>query len=669
MKQQFALTLIAATLACGVQAATYSGLDAGRFDTSVRVQDDLYHAVNGNWLKNTEIPSDKPSHGAFLILRDLSEAQVRSIVETAASQNGAPGTALKKVGDLYQSYMNEALVEQRGLAPLQANFTAIAAIHDQKALAGQLAQLSKVGLYAPLGIYVGQDEKNSTAYIVNVYQSGLSLPDRDYYLKSDEKFLAARKSLSTYFESLLKLSGETQVDVASLLALETALAQAQWTKVDNRDPQKTYNKKSLVELKKLAPEFAWDEYWQAMGIANQLGPVIVSQPSYIKAMSEILAKTPLATVKVWLKYKVLDQYANALPKAYADLAFDFHGKALSGVPEQKPRWKKAIAATNSSLGEAVGELYVAKHFTPAAKAKMDVMVNNLLASYRSSIKDLTWMSAATKVKAQEKLAKFTVKIGYPDQWIDYSTLEIKADDLLGNLQRAQLFSSARELNKLGKPINRKKWGMTPQTVNAYYNPSMNEIVFPAAILQAPFFDPNADDAVNYGAIGGVIGHEISHGFDDQGSQYDGDGNLKNWWGKQDDKAFKALTSKLVAQYDAYEPIPGKHVNGQLTLGENIADLSGLAVAHKAYQLSLGGKPAAKIDGRTGEQRFFLGWSQVWASKMREPMTLQMLLTDPHSPGQFRANGAAVNSDAFYKAFNVKEGDAMYKPSKERIRIW
>jgi putative endopeptidase len=478
-----------------------------------------------------------------------------------------------------------------------------------------------------------------------------------------------RGSLSTYFESLLKLSGETQVDVASLLALETALAQAQWTKVENRNPQKTYNKKSLTELKKLAPDFAWDEYWQAMGIANQSGPVIVSQPSYIKAMSEILAKTPLATVKVWLKFKVLDQYANALPKAYADLAFDFHGKALSGVPEQKPRWKKAIAATNSSLGEAVGELYVAKHFTPAAKAKMDVMVNNLLASYRSSIKNLTWMSAATKVKAQEKLAKFTVKIGYPDQWIDYSALEIKADDLLGNLQRAQLFSSARELNKLGKPIDRKEWGMTPQTVNAYYNPSMNEIVFPAAILQAPFFDQNADDAVNYGAIGGVIGHEISHGFDDQGSQYDGDGNLKNWWGKQDNKAFKALTSKLVAQYNAYEPIPGKHVNGQLTLGENIADLSGLAVAHKAYLLSLGGKPAAKIDGRTGEQRFFLGWSQVWASKMREPMTLQMLLTDPHSPGQFRANGAAVNSDAFYKAFNVKEGDAMYKPSKERIRIW
>ncbi len=669
MKQKFALTLIAATLAFGAQAASYSGLDAGRFDPSVRVQDDLYHAVNGHWLKNTEIPSDKPSHGAFLILRDLSEAQVRSIVETAASQNGAPGTALKKVGDLYQSYMNEALVEQRGLAPLQANFTAIAAIDDQKALAGQLAQLSKAGLYAPLGIYVGQDEKNSTAYIVNVHQSGLSLPDRDYYLKSDEKFLAARKALSTYFESLLKLSGETQVDVASLLALETELAQAQWTKVDNRNPQKTYNKKSLAELKKLAPDFAWDEYWQAMGIANQSGPVIVSQPSYIKAMSETLAKTPLATVKVWLKFKVLDQYANALPKAYADLAFDFHGKALSGVPEQKPRWKKAIAATSSSLGEAVGELYVAKHFTPAAKAKMDVMVNNLLASYRSSIKDLTWMSAATKLKAQEKLSKFTVKIGYPDQWIDYSALEIKADDLLGNLQRAQLFSSARELNKLGKPIDRKEWGMTPQTVNAYYNPSMNEIVFPAAILQAPFFDPNADDAVNYGAIGGVIGHEISHGFDDQGSQYDGDGNLKNWWGKQDDKAFKALTSKLVAQYDAYEPIPGKHVNGQLTLGENIADLSGLAVAHKAYLLSLGGKPAAKIDGRTGEQRFFLGWSQVWASKMREPMTLQMLLTDPHSPGQFRANGAAVNSDAFYKAFNVKEGDAMYKPSKERIRIW
>lgn len=668
MKQKLVLTMIAASLAMGVQAASRSGLDSEHFDQSVRVQDDLYQAVNGTWLKNTEIPSDKPSHGAFLILRDRAEAQVREIVEMAA-QNTASDPAAKKVGDLYQSYMNESLIEQRGLAPLHSIFADIAAIKNSKALAEQLALLSNAGLYAPLGIYVGQDEKNSTAYIVNVHQSGLSLPDRDYYLKSDEKFIAARIALSTYFESLLKLSGEEEVDVASLLAFETELAKAQWTKVDNRDPQKTYNKKSLAELKKLAPDFAWDEYWQVMGIAGKAGPVIVSQPGYIKSMSETLAKTPLATVKVWLKFKVLDQYANALPKVYTDLSFDFHGKALSGVPEQKPRWKRAIAATNGSLGEAVGELYVAKYFTPEAKAKMDVMVNNLLASYRSSIKDLSWMSAATKVKAQQKLAKFTVKIGYPEQWIDYSSLEIKADDLLGNLQRAQLFSSARELNKLGKPIDRKKWGMTPQTVNAYYNPSMNEIVFPAAILQAPFFDPAADDAVNYGAIGGVIGHEISHGFDDQGSQYDGDGNLKNWWGKQDKKEFTSLTSKLVAQYDAYEAIPGKHVNGKLTLGENIADLSGLAVAYKAYQLSLGGKPAEKIDGHTGEQRFFLGWSQVWASKMREPMTLQLLLTDPHSPGQFRANGAAVNSDAFYNAFNVKEGDGMYKPSKDRIRIW
>ncbi|MFC7421181.1 M13 family metallopeptidase [Iodobacter arcticus] len=669
MKQQFALSIIAATLAFGAQATSRSGLDAERFDQSIRVQDDLYHSVNGTWLKNTEIPSDKPSHGAFLILRDRAEAQVRSIVEMAASQNGAPGSAVKKVGDLYQSYMNEALVEQRGLAPLQATLAAIADLKDQKELAAQFAQLSLLGLNAPFGVYVGQDEKNSTAYIINVYQTGLSLPDRDYYLKSDAKFMAAREALAIYFERLLKLSGESQVDVAALLAFETELAQVQWTKVENRDPQKTYNKKTLAELKTLAPDFAWDEYWQAMGVQGKAESVVVSQPSYIKAMSQIIAKTPLATLKVWLKFKTLDQYANALPKAYVDLAFDFHGKALSGVPEQKPRWKKAIAATNSSLGEAVGELYIAKHFTPEAKAKMDVMVKNLMASYRTGIKDLTWMSAATKLKAQEKLSKFTVKIGYPEQWIDYSTLDIKADDLLGNLQRAQRFTSAREIAKLGKPIDRKEWGMTPQTVNAYYNPSMNEIVFPAAILQAPFFDPTADDAVNYGAIGGVIGHEISHGFDDQGSQYDGDGNLKNWWGKQDSKAFKALTSKLVAQYDAYEAIPGKHVNGKLTLGENIADLSGLAVAYKAYQLSLAGKPSAKIDGYSGEQRFFLGWSQVWASKMREPMTLQLLLTDPHSPGQFRANGAAVNSDAFYKAFNVKEGDTMYKPSKERIRIW
>jgi putative endopeptidase len=669
MKQKFVLTLIAAALAFGAQAASRSGLDVERFDKNVRVQDDLYLAVNGNWLKNTEIPADKSSHGSFLILRDLAESQVRTVVETASSQNGAAGSAVKKVGDLYQSYMNETLIEQRGLAPLQATLSMVDGVKSHKELASVFASFTSLGISTPIAVYIGQDEKNSANYIVNINQSGLSLPDRDYYSKPDAKFVTARAALSLYVEKLLKLSGESTVDAAALLAFETELAQAQWTKVENRDPHKTYNKKTQLELTQLAPHFAWVEYWQAMGVTSKAEAIIVSQPSYIREMGDILAKTPIATLKVWLKFKALDQYANALPKAYADLNFDFYGKALSGVPEQKPRWKKAIAATNSSLGEAVGELYVAKYFSPDAKAKTDVMVNNLLAAYRNSIKDLTWMSLATKVKAQEKLAKFTVKIGYPEKWVDYSKLEIKADDLLGNLQRSQRFEFARKIAKLGKPIDRKEWGMTPQTVNAYYNPSMNEIVFPAAILQAPFFNFFSDDAVNYGAIGGVIGHEISHGFDDQGSQFDGDGNLVNWWGKQDGDAFKALTNKLVAQYDAYEPIVGKHVNGQLTLGENIADLSGLAVAYKAYQLSLRGKPSPKLEGRTGEQRFFLGWSQVWASKMREPMTLQLLLSNPHSPGEFRANGAAVNSDAFYEAFGVKEGDAMYKPSSERIRIW
>ena len=475
--------------------------------------------------------------------------------------------------------------------------------------------------------------------------------------------------MAVYYAQMLKLSGEKDVDVAALMALETELAKVQWNKVDNRNPQKTYNKKSLLELKAMAPAFDWSVYADAMGISAHTGALIISQPSYMQAMSRIVANTPLATWQTWLKFKVLDRYAGVLPKAYVDLAFDFHGKALSGVPEQKPRWKRAIAATNGHLGEAVGELYVDKYFTAASKVKMDSMVNNLLAAYKLSINNLSWMSPATKLKAQQKLAKFTVKIGYPDEWIDYSSLEIKPDDLLGNVLRSRVFAVNRELNKLGKPINRKEWGMTPQTVNAYYNPTMNEIVFPAAILQPPFFNAAADDAVNYGGIGAVIGHEISHGFDDNGSQYDGDGNLTNWWGKQDNKAFKSLTNKLVAQYDRYEPIKGKYVNGQLTLGENIADLSGLAVAYKAYQLSLGGKPAVKLDGHSGEQRFFFGWSQVWASKMREPMLLQLLLTDPHSPGQYRANGAAVNNDAFYKAFNVKEGDGMYKPAKERIKIW
>ncbi|MGL4605474.1 MAG: M13 family metallopeptidase, partial [Iodobacter sp.] len=454
MKQKFALSVIAATLAFGAQAAVVSGLDTRHFDQNVRVQDDLYQAVNGLWLKSVEIPADQSSYGTFLILRDLAESQVRTIVEAAASQNGLPGSAVKKVGDFYQSYMNEAAVEQQGLTSLQPTLAAINGLKNTTELVAELGRLSLLGVSTPLETDIGQDQKNSTQYIVYLSQSGLSLPDRDYYLKSEAKFIAAREALAVYYAQMLKLSGEKDVDVAALMALETELAKAQWSQVDNRDPQKTYNKKSLLELKAMAPAFDWNAYTDAMGISAHTGALIISQPSYMQAMSRIVANTPLATWQTWLKFKVLDRYASVLPKAYVDLAFDFHGKALSGVPEQKPRWKRAIAATNGHLGEAVGELYVDKYFTAASKAKMDSMVNNLLAAYKLSINNLSWMSPATKLKAQQKLAKFTVKIGYPEEWIDYSSLEIKPDDLLGNILRARVFAVNREINKLGKPINR-----------------------------------------------------------------------------------------------------------------------------------------------------------------------------------------------------------------------
>ena len=496
------------------------------------------------------------------------------------------------------------------------------------------------------------------------------MPDRSYYLDADERFAKARKAYLAYVQALLSLSGDAHAaqHAKKVLAFEMRLARAQWTPVDNRDAVKTYNPTTVAALAQSAPGFAWAAFLQAAALTN-IDRLSISQPSYAKAFAKTVQQAPLADWKLYLRVRLLDGGAQVLPQAFRDAHFSFHGRAIQGNEQPRPRWQMATASLDKALGEAVGQVYVQRHFPPAYKARMRQLVGKLLDAYGQSIDGLSWMGAQTKAHAKDKLSKYTTKIGYPDTWRDYSALEVHDGDAFGNQQRAARFDYERTARRLGQPVDRAEWGMTPQTVNAYYNPNANEIVFPAAILEPPFFDMNADDAANYGAIGAIIGHEISHGFDDQGSQYDGDGKLGDWWTADDRKAFDDLAVKLVAQYDAYEPLPGKKLNGRLTLGENIADLSGLQISYKAYHLALGDKPAPVIDGLTGDQRFFLAWSRAWRGKSREARALQLLTIDPHSPAEFRANGAAVNHDGFHSSFNTQAGDRMFKPSDARIRIW
>ncbi len=651
-----------------------SGLEARYFDPTVRPQDDLYRYINGKWLDTVTIPADKARYGAFSELADAAEMQLRGIVDELLQGQLPPGDSeAQKIRDLYASFMDEARLDTLGRQPLQTELNAIDALSSPADVIARMAYLVQRGVNVPLVPYVHQDNRDSTRYAVDLYQAGLGMPDRDYYLQDGEDgtYKKIREAYQAHIASLLTLAAQPQpADAAKkILTLETALAKAQWDKVTNRDPIKTYNKYPLDQLKTLAPAFDWPVFMQAAGVVNKVDYLLVSQPSYVTAYSQLLRSEPLPVWKAYLKWRVLSDYAPYLSKAYVDANFDFAGKTLRGIPENRPRWKRGLTLVESAIGEGLGKLYVTKYFPPDNKQRMEVLVGNLLTAYRQSIDNLDWMSDTTKQAAQQKLAKFTVKVGYPQEWRDYSALKTVAGDLVGNVMRAQQFDYQRELNKLGKPIDRNEWHMTPQTVNAYYNPEMNEIVFPAAILQPPFFNAKADDAVNYGGIGAVIGHEISHGFDDQGSQYDGDGNLRDWWTKQDHDKFSAKTQALVAQYAAYEPVPGYKVNGQLTLGENIADNSGLAIAHKAYLLSLNGKSAPVLDGLSGEQRFYAGWAQVWRNNIRDKEAIRLVATDPHSPAQFRAWGAAVNQRAFYEAFGVKPGDKMYLPPEQRVHIW
>jgi len=661
------------TVPASAAAATAgSGIETQYIDPSVRVQDDFFTYLNGKWLKTAEIPSDKSSWGTFMKLRDDTTPQLREIIEANQKKHNKAGTDQQKIADLYTSFMDEKKLEALGTKPLSGELQRIRTLKDKKGVPALVAHLSQIGVSTPYGIGVAQDAKESTRYATYIRQGGLGMPDRDYYLKLDDKRMAGiRAKYEQHVANILTLAGDKDAatKAKNIVAFETKLAEVQWNRVELRDPNKSYNKMSVAELTKLAPDYDWKTALASAGVGSKADYVIVGQPSYVTGFNAALNNTDLETVKAYFQWQLLREYAPYLSKAFVDENFDFYGKTLTGVTENRPRWKIGVSTVEGALGEALGREYVAAYFPPERKARMEELVKNVLAAYKQSIDTLDWMGPETKKEAQDKLAKFNPKIGYPNKWRDYSKFTVKPDDLVGNVQRAATFAYNRNINKLGKPIDREEWGMTPQTINAYYNSRLNEIVFPAAILQPPFFNAQADDAVNYGAIGAVIGHEIGHGFDDKGSQSDGNGNLRNWWTKEDEARFKAKTDMLVKQYDAFEPVPGYHVNGALTLGENIGDNSGLAIAYKAYKISLHGQPAPVIDGLTGDQRFFMGFGQVWRSKMRDEAQINQVKTDPHSPGQFRANGTLRNQAAFYEAFGVKEGDKMYLKPEDRVTIW
>lgn len=647
-----------------------SGLDLSGFDRSVRPQDDLYRFVGGGWLANTQIPPDRSSYGSFVILDDQARDEVRQLIVTASTQpDRRPGSAAQKVGDYYLAYMDTARVESLGLAPLQEELRRIDAIATPRDVAHYIGYSQRIGVAQPFSWYSGPDNRNSSVYLGALFQKGLTMPDRDYYLNPDEKYARFRARFSEYAERLLALAGERNARSAAarIAALETRIANDQWTKVALRDPVKNYNPMELPEYQKLAPGFDWLAFFDGMGAPVQR--LDVSQPPFIKGIGQLVKTVPVADWRVYFKFQLLDRYAPMLSAPFADLQFDFHQRTLNGVVEQRPRWRRAVDSMDVNIGELIGQMYVEAHFSAEAKRRMFDLVGNLLIAFDMSIDELDWMSAATRAEAKKKLSKITVKIGYPDVWRDYSPLAIRSDDLVGNALRAAQFKHQRYVTRTGGPVDKGEWLITPQTVNAYYNPTTNEITFPAAILRPPFFDMAADDAVNYGAIGSVIGHEISHGFDDSGRQFDGEGNLRDWWTAEDGAKFKARAEMLSRQFDAYSVLDSRHVDGKLTLGENIGDLSGLAVAFKAYELSRAGKPAAEIDGFTGEQRFFLGWAQVWRRKYRDEELLKRLVTDPHSPSEFRTNGPASNIAPFYDAFGVQPGDRMYRPPTERVKIW
>ncbi|KLI06531.1 M13 family metallopeptidase [Mycolicibacterium senegalense] len=656
--------------------AIKSGIDLSHVDPQARPQDDLFGHVNGRWLTDYEIPADRATDGAFRLLHDRAEEQIRDLITQAAASGAAAGTDEQRIGDLYASFMDEQAIATRGLAPLLAELALIDGAADSDALASVLGGLERTGVSGGAGVYVDTDSKDSTRYLLHMSQSGLGLPDESYY--RDEQHAEILAAYPGHIARMFALVyGDTAGDpadiAARIVALESKLAAAHWDVVKRRDADLTYNLRTFADLSGDAPGFDWTGWLSALGTTpEKVSELVLRQPDYVTAFAALWASEDLEDWKAWTRWRVIHSRAGLLTDELVAENFDFYGRTLSGTEQNRDRWKRGVSLVEGLMGDALGKLYVAKYFPPEAKARMDELVANLREAYRVSINELDWMTPETRAKALVKLDKFTPKIGYPARWRDYSALVVERDDLYGNYRRGHVVNSDRELAKLGGPVDRDEWFMTPQTVNAYYNPGMNEIVFPAAILQPPFFDAEADDAANYGGIGAVIGHEIGHGFDDQGAKYDGDGNLVDWWTDADRAEFGVRTKALIDQYEKFTPRgldASHHVNGAFTVGENIGDLGGLSIALLAYQLSLKGQEAPVIDGLTGVQRVYFGWAQVWRTKSREAEAIRRLAVDPHSPPEFRCNGVIRNIDSFYEAFDVSDTDELYLEPAERVRIW
>jgi predicted metalloendopeptidase len=670
LRKYMVALLIGLAGAGAAMAEPGSGIDISAIDPAVPPQRDFWQFANGKWLAATPIPADRSAWNTFVALYETTQQQLRDVIE-GIDPRSPDGSEQRKLADLYGSFMNEARVEVAGLEALREELGRIHGLNDKAALPALFAHFARLWIRTPWQMNIGPDEHDAMHYVAHLEQGQLGLPDRDYYLKDDAHFVTIRKAYREYIVKLLSLAGEPAAEVSAdgIIALETAVARLQWTRVENRDPIKTYNKRDIAVLPALVTTDDWPSFLFAASAGAEIRTVIVAQPSYFDNVGAILREVPVATWQAYLAYNLVSAYAPYLSAPFVAEDFAFEQHMLRGVPEIQPRWKRAVATVDRLVSFALGRLYVERYFPPANKARADAMIAHLLDAYRESISTLDWMGPETRRQALDKLAAIRPMIGYPTTWRDYTALVIRRDDLVGNVMRARAFGYDFWLAKLGHEVDRAEWHSSPQTINAFYSPNRNEIVFPAGILQPPFFDAGADDAANYGAIGTVIGHEISHAFDDQGSRFDGEGNLRDWWTEQDRSRFDGKTRSLIAQYDAFSPLPGYHVNGALTLGENVADNAGLAIAERAYRLSLGGCAAPVIDGYTGAQRLFISFAQIWRDKTRDAARIERLKVDPHAPGQFRANGSLRNQGSFDSAFDVKPGDAMYLPPEQRISLW
>ena len=645
------------------------GVSMADMDTAVKPGDNFFEYVNGTWLTNTEIPADKSRFGSFDRLRDRSDDNVKIIIEAAAAKNAAKGSEEQKIGDFYAAFMDTDAIEANGLTPVQADLDRIAAATTHADLAAMMGDPS-MGAQSPVAGWVDVDVKDIENYIFYVTQSGLGMPSKDYYLDEGEKFVGYRTAYVDMLTTMLTEAGaENARDRAeAVMAYETELANFHWTPTKRRDRSLTYNKMTTQEMMDFAPGFPWEVMLKSAGLGGQK-QFVVRETDAIQNSAKLFADTPVNVLQDYLTAHYLVGNAGYLPAKIDEASFNFYGKALRGTEEQRDRWKRGVSQIDNYMGEMVGKVYVDKHFPPDSKRQMDELVENLRGAFKEGLDNLEWMGDETKVEAQDKLRKFNPKIGYPDEWTDYSTLSVDRNDLIGTIKSANAWQWNDMIGKLGGPIDRGEWGMNPQTVNAYYRPSLNEIVFPAAILQAPFFDPAADPAVNYGGIGAVIGHEMGHGFDDQGRKTDGNGEQRDWWSEEDTTSYTARAKDLASQYSEFEPLEGEFVNGELSLGENIGDLTGITMAYAAYKKSLGGKEAPEIDGLTGDQRFFLAYAQIWKGKYRDDAMRSQIKNGPHSPVEYRANGIVRNFDAWYEAFDVQPGDALYLPPEKRVKIW